>query len=132
VAHQDGAETMVAASNPVALAVVRSASSEEDVLLARKKVAGKKILARPWLMPFNGGTTWSSGGGMGVATRRKRTWGGHGSMVGWRCRPATPKAGGRGQAALRHARSAPEIGDAGSLTSGLGATVTGGGSLNWG
>jgi hypothetical protein len=58
--------------------------------------------------------------------------GGHGSMVGWRCRPATPKAGGRGQAALRHARSAPETGDAGSLTSGLGATVTGGGSLNWG
>jgi hypothetical protein len=105
VAHQDGAETMVAASNPVALAVVRSASSEEDVLLARKKVAGKKILARPWLMPFNGGTTWSSGGGMGVATRWKRTWGGmarwSGSVVG---RQLPRRAGMGGRHCAMHGR----------------------------
>jgi hypothetical protein len=30
MAHQDGAETMVADSNPVALAVVRSASSDQQ------------------------------------------------------------------------------------------------------
>jgi hypothetical protein len=51
------------------------------VLPVRKKVAQGKILARRRPMPFNGGVTWSSGGGMGVALRDK-AWGGDPAWCG--------------------------------------------------